>query len=247
MRRSIKDISPTDRRNYPRFYQKLVVTASPAHRSGYVTLALDWWVQDPDLNLKPNEYTSKRYLKSMSKFTALLWAVKQITKTKQKNKLRKYWLIIGIWFTNLVAFYGRGNQSAQFFVEDYLSAFPLTIKLLRSPPSVIWYLAIHFNIWSKARSNHQRKHPFVCCKGGVFMTFSLTLSQTKNVRLFQTEIVCRRQFWIWWKWQKVLQMGRKHCGKKRNCLLQAISPFPTVFSKDLYWRHVKTRVCLGKG
>ena len=28
---------------------------------------------------------------------------------------------------------------------------------------------------------------------------------------------------------------------------QAISPFPTVFSKDLYCRHVKTRVCLGKG
>ena len=28
-----------------------------------------------------------------------------------------------------------------------------------------------------------------------------------------------------------------------NCLLQAISPFPTVFSKDLYCRHVKTRAC----
>ena len=34
-------------------------------------------------------------------------------------------------------------------------------------------------------------------------------------------------------------MGRKHCGKRRNCSLRAISPFPTVFSKDL-----KTRVCL---
>ena len=22
---------------------------------------------------------------------------------------------------------------------------------------------------------------------------------------------------------------------------------PTVFSEDLYWRHVKTRACLGKG
>ena len=27
----------------------------------------------------------------------------------------------------------------------------------------------------------------------------------------------------------------------------AISPFPAVFSKDLYCRHVKTRACLGKG
>ena len=30
-------------------------------------------------------------------------------------------------------------------------------------------------------------------------------------------------------------------GKRRHCLLQAISPFPTQFSKDLYSRHIKTR------
>ena len=35
-------------------------------------------------------------------------------------------------------------------------------------------------------------------------------------------------------------MGRKHCGKRRNCSLRAISPFPTVFSKDMYCRHVQT-------
>ena len=38
--------------------------------------------------------------------------------------------------------------------------------------------------------------------------------------------------------------GSKHCRKRRNCSLQAISSFPTVFSKDLYSRHVKTRACL---
>ena len=43
------------------------------------------------------------------------------------------------------------------------------------------------------------------------------------------------------------QMVRKHCGKKRNSSLRAISPFPTVISEDLYSRHVKTRACLGKG
>ena len=41
-------------------------------------------------------------------------------------------------------------------------------------------------------------------------------------------------------------MGRKHCVKRRNCSLRAISPFPAVFSKGLYCRHVKTRACLGK-
>ena len=65
--------------------------------------------------------------------------------------------------------------------------------------------------------------------------------------LFQTEGVCRRQFQILWKRDKVLYKGRKHCGKRRNCSLRAISPFPSVFSKDLYCRHVKTRACLRKG
>ena len=47
--------------------------------------------------------------------------------------------------------------------------------------------------------------------------------------------------------RKLSKTGRKHCGKRRNCSLRAISPFPTVFSKGLYCRHIKTRACLGKG
>ena len=42
----------------------------------------------------------------------------------------------------------------------------------------------------------------------------LNLSQMTNFRLFQTQRVCKQRFRIWWKWQKVLQMGRKHCGKR---------------------------------
>ena len=38
---------------------------------------------------------------------------------------------------------------------------------------------------------------------------------------------------------KVLQQGIKHCAKRRNCMLQAVSPFPTVFSKALYCTYVK--------
>ena len=72
-------------------------------------------------------------------------------------------------------------------------------------------------------------------------SWCLTLSQTMNFRLFQTERVCRRQFQILWKWQKVLLMGRKHCGKRRNCL------FPAVFSKESYYRHVKNQGLFGKG
>ena len=47
--------------------------------------------------------------------------------------------------------------------------------------------------------------------------------------------------------QKVLLKGRKHCGKRRNCSFGAVPHFSTVFLKDLFCRHVKTRACLGYG
>ena len=61
----------------------------------------------------------------------------------------------------------------------------------------------------------------------------LTYYQTTNFRLFQTEKVCRRQFRIDEN-ERVIQTSRKHCGKRRNCSLRAISPFPTVFSKACF-------------
>ena len=76
---------------------------------------------------------------------------------------------------------------------------------------------------------------------------SLTHYQTTNFKLFQTERVCRQQFQVRRKWQKVIQTGRKHSGKRRNCSLQAISPFPTVFSKGLLPRGVKRCHCVGMG
>ena len=75
----------------------------------------------------------------------------------------------------------------------------------------------------------------------------LTLSQTTNLRLIKLKEFADDNFNLDKKWQKVAEMGKKHCGKRRNCSLRAISPFPTVFSKDLFCRHVKTRACLEKG
>ena len=72
--------------------------------------------------------------------------------------------------------------------------------------------------------------PLLPCQKILLSDFELTLSQTTNLRVSQIERVCRRQFQGWWKWLKVFQMDRKHCGKRRNCSLRAISPFPTVFS-----------------
>ena len=46
-----------------------------------------------------------------------------------------------------------------------------------------------------------------------------------SFRLFQTERVCIQQFQIWWKWQTVLEMGKKHCGEKEKLLITSTFPF----------------------
>ena len=46
------------------------------------------------------------------------------------------------------------------------------------------------------------------------------------------------------KMAEISPNGLKTLWERRNCSFRAISPFPTVFSKDLYCRQVKTRACL---
>ena len=110
---------------------------------------------------------------------------------------------------------------------------------------IILYLSHRWPLFWQWLAGYVEKQPLVwneyCVKN------CLTFSQMTNFGPFQTERGCRQQFQISWKWKKVLRTGRKHCGKRRNCSLRAISPFPTEFSKYLHCRHVKTRACLGKG
>ena len=44
----------------------------------------------------------------------------------------------------------------------------------------------------------------------------------------------------------VLEMVEKHHGKRRKCWLPAFSPFPTMFSKGLFPRVVKSWDCVVK-
>ena len=57
---------------------------------------------------------------------------------------------------------------------------------------------------------------------------SLTHSQMTDFRLFQTETVYKP---IGWKLQKVLQTGRKHCGKRRIACYEQFLLFPQCFQK----------------
>ena len=71
---------------------------------------------------------------------------------------------------------------------------------------------------------------------------ALTLSQTTNSSLFKTESVSDNYLKFDENGRNFSKKGRKQYGVNEKLLL-----FPTVFSKDLYCRHIKTRACLGKG
>ena len=76
----------------------------------------------------------------------------------------------------------------------------------------------------------------------------LTLSQTTNFGLFQTQRVCRRKFFKFdengGKFSKSVE---NTVGNREIACYEKFFPFPTVFSKDSKCRHVKTRACLGNG
>ena len=76
----------------------------------------------------------------------------------------------------------------------------------------------------------------------------LTLSQTTNFRLFQTERVCRRQFEISYKWRNVLKRCRKHWAKEKLLFMSNFSFSHSVFKRlvlqtrknqGMFWKGLK--------
>ena len=66
---------------------------------------------------------------------------------------------------------------------------------------------------------------------------NLTHYQPTNFRLFWIERLCRRQFQIWWKWQKVIQTGRKHWEKEKLLITGNFSFSNSVFKRLVsQWR-----------
>ena len=68
----------------------------------------------------------------------------------------------------------------------------------------------------------------------------LTLSQTTNFRLFQTERVCRQQFEIDENYTKFLKRVENTVRKREICSFRAITHFPTVFKGPVLQKHKKT-------
>ena len=97
-------------------------------------------------------------------------------------------------------------------------------------------------MWCKVQCITGR-HESLCCWNMSHVLLS-THFQTTSLRLFQAERVCRRQFQFDDKGKRFSKYVENTVGKRENCSLRAISPFPTVFSKDFHCRH---RACLRKG
>ena len=74
----------------------------------------------------------------------------------------------------------------------------------------------------------------------------LTLSQTTNFGLFQTERVRGRQFQIWRKWKNVFQTGRKHWEKEKLLVTSNFSFFHSVFNR-LLLQTLNNQGLFGKG
>ena len=84
----------------------------------------------------------------------------------------------------------------------------------------------------------------------LFQIVALTHYQTTGpkFRLVQIETNCRRHFKVYLKWKISTIHARKHCEKRRNCLLQAISPFLTMFFTAIYLSLVRqNEVLCGNG
>ena len=93
--------------------------------------------------------------------------------------------------------------------------------------------------WSKQAENGQEATDIRLL---VFCLWIFTCSQMKILDSFKLK-VCRRQFQIPCKWMEFTKILENNVRKRRNWSSRAISPFPTVFLKDLNCRHVKTWAC----
>ena len=79
------------------------------------------------------------------------------------------------------------------------------------------------------------------------VVINLTHYQTTNFRLVQIKHSADDNFKFDENTRKLSERVENTVGKRRNCSLRAISPFPTVFSKGLFARGVKRCHCVGIG
>ena len=121
------------------------------------------------------------------------------------------------------------------------SSFPTMFFYLIQGNFAIW---ITFNLLSANASNLDRSKILSFGKGlsSLITEHDPIISKLTNFRLFQTGRLCRRQFQIWRKWQK-LSNWVENTWKRKNCSSRAISPFPSVFKRLVSQGRQKVSLC----
>ena len=154
-----------------------------------------------------------------------------------------FWLLIRIVFLDNYHEYPQHGITCTILDIFYFEI--LWLIVIRHYASIFFRIAL-YKRWTKGNHVWHVKTNALGLNhmsGGMWSCCLLTLYQTTNFRLFQTERVCRRQFQIWRKWQKATHTGRKHCWKSRNCSLRAIFPFPSVFNRLASQGSQKVSLC----
>ena len=124
------------------------------------------------------------------------------------------------------------RKTIQFFFKELCPFFNLDfLSSIKHPAAERWHLhAVLLNFF--VISKNIKSHLAYFCFGQFLTVNHLTLY-----------LIC--QFWgssdsaankdvmskIWTNGDTIILLNRKHCGKRRNCSLRAISPFPAMFSK----------------
>ena len=157
--------------------------------------------------------------------TNVLQTHKRTRAWKYDGKRRKCWKLALPSFPVTFSTLGRTKFPKIFSVPLFLNLLSKD-ALISFDPKFWWFGIEMWPINRKGTLWELRKVLILCSLHSprrltVFETFrywqifcELSHYQTTNFRLFQTERVCRRRFLIWQKWKKVIQTGRKHCGKR---------------------------------
>ena len=98
-----------------------------------------------------------------------------------------------------------GNQHFIFSPQCFL---PIPKRISDFKSDLLCYLQM-LSIWTSIKNLSFGEGLMCLC----VTSYQADHYQTTNFRFFQTERVRRRQFQIGRKWKKVIQTGRKHCGK----------------------------------
>ena len=136
----------------------------------------------------------------------------------------------------------RVVQSQDCVVKDYKNICRWKLKVAQITTSVFYMYMVKIMVRKAGNAGYQQ-----------FLLFQQNFKKRSSLGSLTLYFIC--QFWAlqiqqktdmmsksWTNGDTVIWLSRKHCGKRRNCSLRAISSFPKMFSKAVYCWWVKMSI-----